>query len=359
MEIEGRAVDIRVSTHRRRRGREGRACGCSTRAARCSGSSSSACRDDMAAPLQRAAARAVRHGDLRRPDRQRQDHHAVRVAGRDQQPRAQHHDDRGPGRVHGSRRSTRSRSTSRPASPSPAACKSILRQDPDVILVGEIRDVETARIAVQSALTGHFVLSSLHATDAVVGAAPAARHGHRGASSIASSVTAVRRPAAGAAHLHPLPRALRSRRRRSWRSSHVDRRPARRSTGFVRGHGLQLLRPDRLPGADRRLRDDAGHRRGPGADRRPRPARRDAQGRPQPRACARCRRRRRAWSRAASTTAGRGHAVDLRGRELSMPKFAYVGDRPGRQRGHRGPSGPRTATPPRSRSTSGSCATSG
>lgn len=45
--------------------------------------------------------------------------------------------------------------------------KSILRQDPDVILVGEIRDVETARIAVQSALTGHLVLSSIHATDAV------------------------------------------------------------------------------------------------------------------------------------------------------------------------------------------------
>jgi len=44
--------------------------------------------------------------------------------------------------------------------------KAILRQDPDVILVGEIRDVETARIAVQSALTGHFVMSSLHATDA-------------------------------------------------------------------------------------------------------------------------------------------------------------------------------------------------
>ena len=43
--------------------------------------------------------------------------------------------------------------------------RSILRQDPDVILVGEIRDAETARIAVQSALTGHLVLSSLHATD--------------------------------------------------------------------------------------------------------------------------------------------------------------------------------------------------
>ncbi|MGE0793935.1 MAG: GspE/PulE family protein [Acidimicrobiia bacterium] len=46
--------------------------------------------------------------------------------------------------------------------------KSILRQDPDVILVGEIRDVETARIATQSALTGHFVLSSIHATDSVL-----------------------------------------------------------------------------------------------------------------------------------------------------------------------------------------------
>ena len=45
--------------------------------------------------------------------------------------------------------------------------KAILRQDPDVILVGEIRDVDTARIAVQSALTGHFVLSSLHGTDSV------------------------------------------------------------------------------------------------------------------------------------------------------------------------------------------------
>jgi type IV pilus assembly protein PilB len=44
--------------------------------------------------------------------------------------------------------------------------RAILRQDPDAILVGEIRDVETARIAVQAALTGHFVLSSLHATDA-------------------------------------------------------------------------------------------------------------------------------------------------------------------------------------------------
>jgi type IV pilus assembly protein PilB len=45
--------------------------------------------------------------------------------------------------------------------------RGILRQDPDAILVGEIRDKETAEISVQSALTGHLVLSSLHATDAV------------------------------------------------------------------------------------------------------------------------------------------------------------------------------------------------
>ena len=44
--------------------------------------------------------------------------------------------------------------------------RAILRQDPDAILVGEIRDTETAQITVRSALTGHFVLSSLHATDA-------------------------------------------------------------------------------------------------------------------------------------------------------------------------------------------------
>ena len=43
--------------------------------------------------------------------------------------------------------------------------RSILRQDPDAVMVGEIRDVETARIAVQAALTGHFVMSSVHAAD--------------------------------------------------------------------------------------------------------------------------------------------------------------------------------------------------
>jgi len=46
------------------------------------------------------------------------------------------------------------------------ALRSILRQDPDVIMVGEIRDPETARVAVQAALTGHLVLATLHTNDA-------------------------------------------------------------------------------------------------------------------------------------------------------------------------------------------------
>lgn len=46
------------------------------------------------------------------------------------------------------------------------ALRSILRQDPDVIMIGEIRDTETAQIAVQAALTGHLVLSTLHTNDA-------------------------------------------------------------------------------------------------------------------------------------------------------------------------------------------------
>ena len=47
-----------------------------------------------------------------------------------------------------------------------AALRSLLRQDPDVIMVGEIRDEETSRIAVQASLTGHLVLSTLHTNDA-------------------------------------------------------------------------------------------------------------------------------------------------------------------------------------------------
>jgi general secretion pathway protein E len=50
-----------------------------------------------------------------------------------------------------------------------AALRSIVRQDPDVIMIGEMRDLETARIAIQSALTGHLVLSTLHTNNAAGG----------------------------------------------------------------------------------------------------------------------------------------------------------------------------------------------
>jgi type II secretory ATPase GspE/PulE/Tfp pilus assembly ATPase PilB-like protein len=47
-----------------------------------------------------------------------------------------------------------------------AGLRSLLRQDPDVILVGEIRDAETAHLAIQASLTGHLVLATLHTNDA-------------------------------------------------------------------------------------------------------------------------------------------------------------------------------------------------
>jgi general secretion pathway protein E len=47
-----------------------------------------------------------------------------------------------------------------------AGIRALMRQDPDIIMVGEIRDIETAEMAIQAALTGHLVLSTLHTNDA-------------------------------------------------------------------------------------------------------------------------------------------------------------------------------------------------
>ena len=59
--------------------------------------------------------------------------------------------------------------------------RSVLRQDPDVILLGEIRDKETTHIAFQAASTGHLVLSTVHTNDAAgaSGAAPPSVCGRR------------------------------------------------------------------------------------------------------------------------------------------------------------------------------------
>jgi general secretion pathway protein E len=68
--------------------------------------------------------------------------------------------------------------------------RAILRQDPDVVMIGEIRDVETAEIAVQSSLTGHLVLSTLH-TNTAIGAITRLRDMGVEPFLLASSVTAV------------------------------------------------------------------------------------------------------------------------------------------------------------------------
>ena len=86
-----------------------------------------------------------------------------------------------------------------------AALRAILRQDPDIILVGEIRDLETAQIAVQASLTGHMVFSTLHTNDAAEHDHPASRHGRRAVPDHGHG----RRnsgAAAGAQNLHELPR---------------------------------------------------------------------------------------------------------------------------------------------------------
>ncbi|MEJ1973530.1 MAG: ATPase, T2SS/T4P/T4SS family [Lacunisphaera sp.] len=60
-----------------------------------------------------------------------------------------------------------------------SALRHVLRQDPDVIMVGEIRDLETAEIAIRASLTGHLVFSTLHTNDAPRRAHPPDRHGCR------------------------------------------------------------------------------------------------------------------------------------------------------------------------------------
>ena len=56
--------------------------------------------------------------------------------------------------------------------------RSILRQDPNIVIVGEIRDVETAEIAIAAALTGHLILSTLHTNDAPSAVYKIGRYGY-------------------------------------------------------------------------------------------------------------------------------------------------------------------------------------
>ena len=124
--------------------------------------------------------------------------------------------------------------------------RSILRQDPDVIMIGEIRDQETASIACQAANTGHMVFSTVHSNDAVTLSVPASRPGRR---AVHDRLGAFRRagPAAGARALRGLQGAVQAQARvpqEGQPAGGQGRRllpPARESRA-----GLPAVRRDRL-----------------------------------------------------------------------------------------------------------------
>jgi type IV pilus assembly protein PilB len=99
------------------------------------------------------------------PDRQRQDRVAVHRPQHPQYRGHQHLDGRGSGGNQSARHQSGQREQQGGLTFA-AALRAFLRQDPDVIMVGEIRDLETAEIAIKAAQTGHLVLSTLHTNDA-------------------------------------------------------------------------------------------------------------------------------------------------------------------------------------------------
>ena len=96
-----------------------------------------------------------------------------------------------------------------------SALRSILRSDPDIVLIGEIRDHETAQIAVEAALTGHLVLSTLHTNDAPVARSPGSSRWASSRSSSAPRWTCVLAQRLCRAAVRPLQGAPTRRTRRS------------------------------------------------------------------------------------------------------------------------------------------------
>ena len=123
---------------------------------------------------------AQRHHPGHRPDRLGQDHDAVLHAQAAGDARGQCvHASRTRSRW-SSRRSTRCRCSTDIDLGFAEGVRALMRQDPDIIMVGEIRDLETAEMAIQAALTGHLVLSTLHTNDAPSAVTRAARPGRAG-----------------------------------------------------------------------------------------------------------------------------------------------------------------------------------
>ena len=120
-----------------------------------------------------------RLGAGHRSDRLGQDHHPLRHPGPHRHQRDQGARRRGPGGDPASPTATQVQVNVRAGLTFATALRSFVRADPDIILVGEVRDLETALVSTEAALTGHLVLASLHANNAPRGGHPAAGDGHR------------------------------------------------------------------------------------------------------------------------------------------------------------------------------------
>ena len=143
-----------------------------------------------------------------------------------------------------------------------SALRTVLRQDPDIIMVGEIRDTETAENAVQAALTGHLVLSTLHTNDAPVLHHAPARPGHP---PLPHHLHPHRHhgPAPGARELHALRRGVRAHRRGGDAAAHAPGEAA--ELPLQARPRLPALPADRLQRPHRHLRGPAHDRQDPRA----------------------------------------------------------------------------------------------
>ncbi len=135
------------------------------------------------------------------------------------------------------------------------ALRTLLRQDPDVIMVGEIRDEETARTAIQAALTGHLVFSTLHTNDACSAITRLINMGVEpyligAALNMVLAQRLVRRVCAKCRAKYEPPRTIRK----------ALERMGYDFPEYLQGRGLQGLPQHRLQGAPRRPRT-AGHQR--------------------------------------------------------------------------------------------------
>jgi energy-coupling factor transporter ATP-binding protein EcfA2 len=134
------------------------------------------------------------------------------------------------------------------------ALRSILRADPNIVMIGEIRDLETAEIAIRASLTGHLVFSTLHTNDAMGGISRSGRHG-RGTVPRFRRRARLPRPAPGAPAVPALQGAARDFRSGQARSRHS----AGHSRPALCGRRLRPLPRDRVLRTSRDLRSGAAH----------------------------------------------------------------------------------------------------